>query len=62
MDQPVLFIVREQCVTTVKPASRDDLAPATLKTCSACGGVHKVVFGNECLYCTPELRALNGGL
>lgn len=62
MDRPLAFIIREGCVTTVKPASRTDLAPPTLKKCSACGGVHEIVFENECIYCNPDLQGLNGGL
>ena len=62
MDWPVQFIVRDGCVITVRPARKTDLAPPTLKKCSACGGVHEIVFESECIYCNPDLRGLNGGL
>ncbi|WP_147587213.1 hypothetical protein [Halorubrum lipolyticum] len=58
MDHPVLFLVENGRVKTVRPTSETDLAPSTLKTCSGCGGVHEIVFTNACPHCSPEAREI----
>lgn len=58
MKRPVLFLVEDGRVKTVRPTSETDLAPTTLKMCSGCGGVHEIVFTNACPHCSPEAREM----
>jgi hypothetical protein len=58
LERPVLFLVRGGRVVTVRPISDTDIVPSTLKKCSGCGGVHRIVFTNACPHCSPKVREM----
>ncbi|WP_144927867.1 hypothetical protein [Halorubrum salsamenti] len=58
MDDGVLLVIKRGTILTARPVSDTDFFPRHFDQCSGCGGVHEMVFGDECPYCTPTLRGL----